>query len=144
MDQLAELVVRGLVVAIHGLQAVDLLPHLVELRELLLAGLPILGRLRLLGVDLCLRPAALRLHVESDDLRTYLGLQHMRGAAVAHRDRRRALERLGELRVHLDQQVPLLRHLTVAGDDALAAPVDEGLADDGGAYINDPGARQLD
>ena len=86
LDEPAQLVVGGLVVAVEGLQAINLLLHLGELRELLLVGLFELGRLRFISVDLRLRSAALRLEEESDDEGTYLLLEHVRGVAVAQRD----------------------------------------------------------
>ena len=144
LDQPAELVVGGRVVLVQRLQPGDLLLHLGELRELRLFGLLLIGLLRLVGVELRFRAPPLGLQDGSVNSCTYLCLQHVRGAAVADGDGRRALERLRELGVHLDQQVPLLRHLPVAGDDALGAPVDERLADDGRADVDHPGARQLD
>ena len=72
LDEPAQLVVGGRVVLVEGLQPGDLLPQLGDLRELRRVGLLLLGRLRLVGVDLRLRPAALRLHVRSDDDDTYL------------------------------------------------------------------------
>ena len=143
MDQLAELVVRGLIVPVQRLQPVDLVLHLAELGESLLVVRLLVGLLRLLVVDLGLRAAALRLQGESEEEVTYLRLEHVRGVAVADRDGRRAVEGLGQLRVHLDEQVPVLRHLAVASRDALGDPVNERLADDGGADVDDPVARKL-
>jgi hypothetical protein len=143
VDQLAELVVGGLVVAVEGPEAGDLLLHLVGGGEPLLAGLVLLGLRGLLRVDLRLRLAALGLDDWVRESDTYLGLEHVRGVAVAHGDRRRPLERPRQLRVHLDQEVAVLRHLAVPREDALAAPVDERLADDGGADVDDPAAREL-
>ena len=143
LDEAAQLVVGGLIVAVEGLQPINLLLHLGELRELLLVGLFELGRLRFISVDLRLRSAALRLEEESDDEGTYLLLEHVRGVAVARRDGRAALEGLRQLRVHLDVQVPVLSHLMVAGGDALVHPLDEGLPDDSSADVDDPSTRQL-
>ena len=59
VDQLAELVVRGLIVPVQGLQSVDLLLHLGELRHLgLLVGF-LVSLPRLVGVDLRFRAPAL-------------------------------------------------------------------------------------
>jgi len=143
LDEPAQLVVGGLVVAVEGLQPIDLLLHLSELRELLLVGLFELGRLRFISVDLRLRSAALRLEEESDDEGTYLLLEHVRGVAVARRDGRAALEGLCQLRVHLDVQFPVLSHLLVAGGDALAHPLDKRLPDDSSADVDYPSTRQL-
>ena len=143
VDQLAELVVRGLIVPVQRLQPVDLVLHLRELGEFLLVGLLLVGRLRLVGVELRFGAATLRLQEMVSDVATYLLLQHVRGVAVARRDGRAALEGLGELRVHLDEEVPVLRHLFVAGGDALAHPVDKGLANDGRADVDHPGAWEL-
>ena len=143
VDQLAELVVRSLVVPVQRLQPVDLHLHLLELGELLLVGLLNVGRLRLVGVELCFGAATLRLQELVRDVLTYLLLQHVRGVAVARRDGRAALESLGELRIHLDEEVPVLCHLTVAGSNPLAHPVDEGLADDGRTDVDHPGTWEL-
>ena len=143
VDQLAELVVRGLIVPVQRLQPVDLVLHLRELGEFLLVGLLPVGRLRLVGVELRFGAATLRLQEMVSDVATYLLLQHVRGVAVARRDGRAVLEGLGELRVHLDEQVPVLSHLRVAGGDPLADPVNEGLADHGCANVDHPGAWEL-
>ena len=143
VDQLAELVVRGLIVSVEGLQAVNLLLHLCKLGQLLFVGLLQIGRLCIVGVELRFGAATLRLQEMISDEFTYLLLQHVRGVAVARRNGRAALEGLGQLRVHLDEQIPVLRHLLVAGGDALADPVNEGLADDGCANIDHPGSRKL-
>ena len=143
LDQSSQLIVCALVVLVQRTEAGDFLPHLVNGRELLLQRLLILGLLGFLLVDLRLRLPALRLERGVRDSGTYLDLQHARGAAVAHGDRTRALERAGQLRVHLDEQIAVPRHLPVPREDALGAPVDERLADDRGADIDDPAAWEL-
>ena len=143
LDQPSQLVVCALVVLVQRTEAGDFLPHLVNGRELLLQRLLILGLLGFLLVDLRLRLPALRLERGVRDSGTYLDLQHVRGAAVAHGDRTRALERAGQLRVHLDEQIAVPRHLPVPREDALGAPVDERLADDRGADVDDPAAWEL-
>ena len=59
VDQLAELVVRGLIVPVQGLQSVDLLLHLGELRHLGLRVGFLISLPRLVGVDLRFRAPAL-------------------------------------------------------------------------------------
>ena len=124
MDQLAELVVRGLIVAVQRLQPVNLVLHLRKLGEFLLVGLLLVGCLRLVGVELCFGAATLRLQEMVSHMATYLLLEHVCGVSVARRDGRAALEGLGELRVHLDEKVSVLRHLFISGGDALAHPVE--------------------
>ena len=143
LDQPSQLIVCALVVLVQRTEAGDFLPHLVNGRELLLQRLLILDLLGFLLVDLRLRLPALRLERGVRDSGTYLDLQHVRGAAVAHGDGRRPLERAGQLRVHLDEQIAVPRHLPVPREDALGAPVDERLADDRGADVDDPAAWEL-
>ena len=142
-DQPDELVVRALVVLVESAKAGDLPLHLLDLGEPLLERLLLLGLPRLLGVELRLRLAALGLDEDVRHSCTYLDLQHVGGAAVAHGDRRAALERGGELRLHADEQVVVLRHLAVPLQHALGAPLDEGLADDRGPDVDHPVPRQL-